>query len=212
VLAALIRRGGPRWRLAEWWRDGRVEDDIVTESAGRTEGDIGPDLSQAAKLQRNGGLKVFRASRQEEILAVRDIALEYHAESRYAHIPFSERKFIRFFSKAISSPNDTLALYVQHNGRTVGLLNAGVGEYYLGEGGRMVTVYALYVSKAARASALGGRVTVKLIRILNDWAKAQESAEVHVHVTSGVEPERTDRLLRRLGYRSYGGNYVAHVG
>ncbi|HEY8577187.1 MAG TPA: hypothetical protein VIL88_12695 [Devosia sp.] len=159
----------------------------------------------------SGGLKVFRAIRQEDILAVRDIALEYHAESRYAHIPFSERKFIRVFSKAISSPNDTLALYVQHNGRTVGMLNAGAGDYYLGEGGRMVTVYALYVSKPIRATTLGGRITIKLLRILNEWARAQLAEEVHVHVTSGVEPERTDRLLRRLGYRTYGGNYYGET-
>lgn len=161
-----------------------------------------PDAGKA-----QSGLKVFRASRQEDILAVREITLEYHAESRYAHIPFSERKFIRVFSKAISNPNDTLALYVQHNGKTVGMLNAGAGDYYLGEGGRMVTVYALYVSKVVRATSLGGRVTIKLLRILNDWARAQKAEEVHVHVTSGVEPERTDRLLRRLGYRTYGGNY-----
>ena len=154
------------------------------------------------------GLKVFRASHQEDILAIRDITLEYHSESRYAHIPFSERKFIRMFSKAISSPNDTLSLYVQHNGKTVGLLNAGAGDYYLGDGGRMVTVYALYVSKPVRASSLGGRITVKLLRILNDWARTQQAEEMHVHVTSGVEPERTDRLLRRLGYRTYGGNYA----
>ena len=171
-----------------------------------------PAERSATETPGNSGLKVFRAGRQEEILAVRDLALEYHAESRYAHIPFSERKFIRFFSKAISSPTDTLSLYVQHNGRTVGLLNAGVGEYYLGEGGRMVTVYALYVSKAARASALGGRVTVKLIRILNDWANTQKAEEVHIHVTSGVDPERTDNLLRRLGYRPYGGNYAKGQG
>lgn len=63
--------------------------------------------------------------------------------------------------------------------------------------------------QALRATALGGRVTIKLMRILNDLAKAQKAEEVHVHVTSGVEPERTDRLLRRLGYRTYGGNYVA---
>lgn len=173
---------------------------------------VGPVASSMAQPLGNSGLKVFRTSRQVDILAIRDLTLEYHAESRYAHIPFSERKFIRVFSKAINSPSDTLSLYVQHNGRTVGLLNAGVGEYYLGEGGRMVTVYGLYVSRAARASALGGRVTIKLIRILNDWAKAQKAEEVHVHVTSGVDPERTDRLLRRLGYKTYGGNYVVHMG
>lgn len=179
------------------------------ETPGETLGRSGASSSLTPRA--TSSLKVFRATRQEDILAVRDITLEYHAESRYAHIPFSERKFIRAFSKAISNPNDTLALYVQHNGKTVGMLSAGAGDYYLGEGGRMVTVYALYVSKAVRTTALGGRITIKLLRILNDWAKAQKAEEVHVHVTSGVQPERTDRLLRRMRYKTYGGNYAVSV-
>ncbi|MCZ4347324.1 hypothetical protein [Devosia neptuniae] len=88
------------------------------------------EAGDGARAATGSALKIFQARQQEDILAVRDITLEYHAESRYAHILFSERKFIRLFSKAISNPSDTLALYVQHNGRTVGLLNAGAGDYY----------------------------------------------------------------------------------
>lgn len=171
-----------------------------------------PPDSCSDKSARSSDLRIIRATQQEEIVAIRDIALEFHAESRYAHIPFSERKFIRAFSKGISSPEDTLAIYVQYQGKTVGLLNAGAGDYYLGEGGRMVTIYVMYVSASIRTSFLGGKVGLKLIRMVTDWAKAQQAEELHIHATSGVDPERTDKLLRRLGFKTYGGNYAVRVG
>ncbi len=40
----------------------------------------------------------------------------------------------------------------------------------------------------------------------------QEPIEMQIHWTSGVDPERTDKLPGRLGYRTYGGNYVSNTG
>ncbi|MFT6659893.1 hypothetical protein [Maritalea sp.] len=156
-------------------------------------------------------LKIFRATQQEEISKIKDISLEFHAESRYAHLEFSEEKFIRNYTRAIKSPADTLSVYAQFKGKTVGLLHAGAGDYYLGVGGRMVTVYGVYVSGKIRSTMLGGKVGIRLIRTVVDWAKSQEAHEVHIHSTAGIEPERTDRLLTRMGFRTYGGNYVVRV-
>lgn len=180
-----------------------------------------PDNDVLEKARRGGaehrehsdqrGLRFFRASRPEDILAIRDIAHEFHAESRYRHLPFSERKFTRLFSEAISNP-EMLAVYVQHKDRTVGLLQAGASDYYLGEGGRIATVYVMYVSGKVRRTLVGGRVGLRLIRIVSDWAKRQGAYELHIHSTSGIEPERTDKLLRRLGFKTFGGNYVSLSG
>jgi hypothetical protein len=153
-------------------------------------------------------LKMFRATRPEEILKIKDISREFHAESRYAHLEFSEEKFIRAYTKAIKNPADTLSVYVQYKGETVGVLSAGVGDYYLGVGGKMATIYVMYVSAKIRSTMLGGKVGIRLIRTVMDWAKSQEANEVHIHSTAGIEPERTDKLLTRLGFKPYGGNYV----
>lgn len=157
-------------------------------------------------------LQVFRATRQEEVLKMRDIGREFHLESRYGHLPFSEKKFVQFVSRAISRPDDMLALYVTYRGAIVGVLNAGVGDYYLSEGGRMVTVYVMYVSARVRHSLLGGRVGVRLIRMVSDWGRAQGAEELHIHATSGIGPEATEKLLSRLGFNVYGGNYAARLG
>jgi len=158
------------------------------------------------------GLRIIRATRIEEIDQIRDIAHEFHAESRYAHLPFSEEKFGRFCNNALRNPRDNIALYVQYRGRTVGVLTAGTGDYYLGEGGRMVTVYVMYVSASIRSSFLGGKVGVRLLRMVSDWARFLEAQELHIHSTSGFDAERTDRLLQRLGFKTYGGNYAISLG
>ena len=44
-----------------------------------------------------------------------------------------------------------------------------------------------------------------------DWAKAQGAEELHIHLTSGIDPERTDKLLTRLGFKAYGGNYAVRL-
>lgn len=194
-----------------------LKDDTKQTSAKTTDDAVQsqdtPEVANVSGAESQlSSLKIFRASQQEEILAIRDIALEFHAESRYAHLPFSEKKFVRAFSKAISHPHNTLALYVSYNGDTVGVLNAGVGDYYLGEGGRMVTVYVMYVSAKIRGTFLGGKVGLRLIRMVSDWAQAQGAEELHIHATSGIDPERTDKLLKRVGFKVYGGNYVVRVG
>ncbi len=76
----------------------------------------------------------------------------------------------------------------------------------------MVTVYVLYVSARVRNTFLGGKVGVKLLRLVSEWAKAQKAEEIHIHSTSGIEPKRSDKMLSRMGFTTYGGNYVARLG
>jgi GNAT superfamily N-acetyltransferase len=156
-------------------------------------------------------LVAIRASRPDEMLLIRPLVEEYHRESRYAHIPFSETKFKRNFLHALNNPDNTLAVYIRHDGKAVGMMQAGVGEYYLGDGGRIATVHALYVSKRIRGTLLGGKVAMKLMRIVADWANEQRAEELHMHSTSGIATRETDRLLRRMGFRTVGGFYVTKI-
>jgi len=192
---------------------GMAAENGPVETLEKTPADQNEDMpNNTPKKEAADGLLIYRASRPEEILRVRDISKEFHSECRYAHLPFSEEKFIRAYTRAIRNSNDTLAIYIQYKGETVGVLNAGVGDYYLGEGGRMVTIYVLYVSGKVRGTFLGGKVGVRLLRTVMDWATSQKAQEIHIHSTSGIEPKRTDKLLTRMGFVTYGGNYVARVG
>ncbi|MEP0520990.1 MAG: hypothetical protein ABJO09_14185 [Hyphomicrobiales bacterium] len=160
----------------------------------------------------SGELVVYRATKPEEIVNIRGIAHEFHAESRYAHLQFSEEKLTRAFSRAINNPSNTLSIYIQCDGETVGIVQAAAGDYYLGIGGRIVSVLNLYVSRRIRGTYLGGKVGVKLLRVVSEWAGTQRAEEIHIHSTSGIDPLRTDKLLTRMGFEVIGGNYMARLG
>jgi len=63
-----------------------------------------------------------------------------------------------------------------------------------------------------KARFLGGTVGLRLIRRVTDRAKTQKTEELHIQGTPGVDAERTDKLLTRLGFKTYGGNYAARMG
>ena len=64
---------------------------------------------------------------------------------------------------------------------------------------------------AAQPGTVAYEQAVKLLHGFKRWAAAAQAAEMSVHVTSGYRIVETDRLLRRLGFRQTGGNYVASV-
>ncbi len=50
----------------------------------------------------------------------------------------------------------------------------------------MATTYIVYVSKSVRKTLLGGKIGVRLIRLLVDWAKAQQVQEIHIIATAAL--------------------------
>lgn len=179
-------------------------------AASREEAAEARNLSQGESQDPNG-LVFYRGRRIEEAAHIIEIAREFHAESRYAHLPFSEEKLMRVCARAANHPNDIFAVYVLLKGETVGVLHAGIGDYYLGVGGRLVTIYSYYVSRKIRASYLGGKIAVKLLRLVSEWARSQKADELHIHATSGIAPQKADKMLRRMGFETVGGSYAARL-
>jgi len=158
------------------------------------------------------GIKTFLVTRPEEVELVLPLAREFHTESRYGHLPFSELKLRRVFAAGLDRPNESMGAYVLRGEQVVGIVHVRVGDYFLGEGGRMATLHAFYTAASIRHSLLGGKVALRLLRIAMDWARAQNAEETHIWSTSGIGAERTDALLRKFGFKMYGGNYVAMMG
>ncbi|MGJ8534220.1 MAG: hypothetical protein ACSHYC_18695 [Alphaproteobacteria bacterium] len=71
----------------------------------------------------------------------------------------------------------------------------------------MVAIYGKYVSAKMRGSYLG----IRLLRLVSERAKSQNAEEIHIHLTSGIEPERADKMLTPMGFVTIGGNYVARL-
>lgn len=60
----------------------------------------------------------------------------------------------------------------------------------------------------------GHRMTgaaVRLLKVFVEWAKRRGVDEVNVGVNSGVDIERTDRFLKKMGFAKTGGNYAMRI-
>ncbi len=156
-------------------------------------------------------LRIVRVTRPEDVVRAIDIAREYHGESHYRHIPFSEAKLLRVYGRLVARSDTTLGVLAKRGDAIVGVMLAEVGKYFLGTGGQIATNQVLYVSGRLRGTALGGRVAVRLMRLFIDWAKSKGADEINVHATSGIDPERTDKFLKRFGLQPYGGNYAVRL-
>lgn len=66
------------------------------------------------------------------------------------------------------------------------------------------TVQLIYVHPKAR----GGSAAVKLLRALRRWATEAGAADLHINNTTAIDAARTDRFLRKMGFRQTGGNSV----
>ncbi|MCF6327508.1 MAG: GNAT family N-acetyltransferase [Devosiaceae bacterium] len=163
------------------------------------------------KTSKPLGILTHQVKTQEDVVRLIGLATEAHAESRFSHLEFSEEKYFRAYSSVIGSDNK-VAFFVCYNGRPVGVTGATVGEHFLGNGGRMATAFTVYVSEEIRRTFLGGKVAVRLVRLLADWANIQNADELHIMSTAGIVPQRTDKFFKKLGFVTYGGNYVARVG
>jgi hypothetical protein len=77
------------------------------------------------------GLLALRVTQAADLQIIRPLVEEYHRESRYGHIPFSEHKLQRLVTRAINSPDTMLGAYVRYRNRAVGIVHANAGDYYL---------------------------------------------------------------------------------
>jgi hypothetical protein len=96
-------------------------------------------------------------------------------------------------------------------GNPVGFAACSIGEYHMGTGVLITTVHGIYVPRPFRASLAGGREAFNLFRAIERWSKAQGAIEVLLHVTSGVELERSHKLVGRLGFKLAGGSYAKKI-
>lgn len=55
-------------------------------------------------------------------------------------------------------------------------------------------------------------MAIKLMMAFRKWAENRKAAELVVGVTSGEDIERTDRFLKKIGFRLTGGNYAMPLG
>ncbi|MEY3953421.1 MAG: hypothetical protein RLZZ397_301 [Pseudomonadota bacterium] len=100
---------------------------------------------------------------------------------------------------------DTHRLWVAltHQGSVVGILLGTLQAYYW-RSGHQAQVVHWYV----RPDSRGSSAAMRLLLAYMAWAQQKHSQEIMVGITSGIAPEKSHRLLARLGFVCMGRNYL----
>jgi GNAT superfamily N-acetyltransferase len=94
-------------------------------------------------------------------------------------------------------------ILAERDGHLVGMATVVASEQFFTPA-KVASLHLLFVRKDARH----GRAGVMLLAALRQWAKAAGAVELNISTTMGVDMARSDRFLRRMGFRQTGGNYV----
>ena len=160
-------------------------------------------VSPPTEAPQAGAVTVRLARDTADTTAMIDLGRRFHAEGPYFRDrPYDDTRLVEIGRLGLAKGNPGLIM-AERGGQLVGMAIVVAGEQFY-SGAKAATVQLLYVAPEAR----GGSAAVKLLRAIRRWAETAGTAELHLHVTSGIDAARTDRFLRRMGFKQTGGNYV----
>jgi hypothetical protein len=157
-------------------------------------------------------LNIRLANSESDLDYLLPVSLELHNSSRFRDIEYSREKRDRLFMKAIENPNASALFVAEIDDIPVGFLFCGIGEYIVGTGQLFTSVHSFYVRESYRHALIGGRAAVRLLASVVNWSQARGAREVMIHVTSGIDIQRTDKFLRRANFNVIGANYALRLG
>lgn len=222
----VLRREAAAVERREWGKVDRSDSDL----SGRVEtafGGIGTavPMSGAAGAGASGRASAGSATNSSRIVvrlardteadfaAAFDLVKDAHERTIFRDIPFSERKARALFDKVIQQPDQhglLLAMLAEVE-KPVGFASLNAGEYFLGEGSLVCSVTGLYYNSSLSGTMLAGKVALRLMQAVRQWAKERRCGHILVHVTNGMSAAQSDQFFRRFGLKVVGGNYVECV-
>lgn len=137
-----------------------------------------------------------------------DTLERHHALTPFASIRFSRTKVQGIMDRVdLTGRRRDLVLTAQWGERPIGLAYAKLGPYIMSDDELVVSAQAIVIDpQCPRFTA--AKAFIRLLRGLDEWAKARSAAYVLVHNTAGAQFTGTHSLMQRWGAQPIGANYV----
>lgn len=144
----------------------------------------------------------IRDAAEADIPYLVELGRRMHFESRYARFDFDPQKYAAVLTHVIPQG---LTFLVEQDGEVTGVFVGVLDSVFFG---RDIVARDLltYVTPERR-----GRAGVGLIREYVRRAKAAGAVDIHIGVSTGLQPARVGRLYERLGFGHIGGGYAMEV-
>ena len=145
-----------------------------------------------------------RMARSEDADAVIELGRWQHGESVHRDLPYDAARLKSLWDRVLSGKSGGCVLVAEGaDGAPCGYLYGSVAPHFFSPA-VAATVQAWYVVPERRGTLAG----VKLLHAFRRWSRANGVARLYVNIAGGVDMQRSDRLLRKLGFQCAGGNYV----
>ncbi|MDX8391214.1 MAG: GNAT family N-acetyltransferase [Mariprofundaceae bacterium] len=133
----------------------------------------------------------------------------FHANTRFKVYDYNPQRIAENLHAIIENPNGTHCFFVAENSRkkAVGCLIGCVESHFFSD--KLVASVIHYdVLPQCRMGGSG----LKLITAFRKWAENRGVFEICAGVNSGVDIDKMDSFLRKLGFELTGGNYALPLG
>ena len=149
-------------------------------------------------------------TKKEEVRSLDSLSLEFSEESRNTHLGYFLEKRDRLWEAAFTSKGTHGLFAAERDGVAVGYLFCSISTYVVGHA-RVAAVISLYVGKSERRRLGGGEAAMRLMKLFIEWSKQRKADDIQVHVTTGLEVDRSDKFFRRIGFEPTGRNYAMRL-
>ena len=152
---------------------------------------------------RPTGVTIRFPESREDVRAGVTLIRRFHEEVGEPGLDFDGVQLSRLIEREMGRPKKTCLLMAERRERLAGVLMGQVATHFYSPM-ILATLVFYYVAPEHR----GSLAAYKLLDGFRLWAVNRKASRMYVGVTSGIGPARTHRLLKRLGFRLRGGNYV----
>jgi GNAT superfamily N-acetyltransferase len=142
----------------------------------------------------------IRRFRPSDILELLELGKLFHAESSMSWLPFDESKVASICYMSISNPDSNLCLVAEHGVEgIIGSVCGVIVPYYFNDE-KIAQDRWIFVDRHHRGSSAG----LKLLSGFYEWAEQNGALEACVASAVGIEPEKTEAWLNKIGYQTVG--------
>jgi len=138
----------------------------------------------------------YREASSSDLGPLFQLCLAFHGESRWSVYSLAPKKLVGFI-KSFIEDRDRIIFVSERDGVLVGCIFGELtGTFWSND----LAVYERmwYVDRKHRGTMSG----VRLLKCLEEWSRARGAKEFFIGHSSGMNRERSDVLLKKLGYES----------
>lgn len=162
---------------------------------------------KTGRKKHRGGSITIRLAKETDIEMFVELGRLVHAEGVSNAFPYSPDKVRALAQQAVGEKKNRYGLLLAEiDGKAVGMLVGMVDGLFFSDA-VVATSLVFFVVPEHR----GSMAAVKLLHAFKKWAKACNAQAIQIHVTNGVRMSQADRLMKKLGFRQTGGNYVVEI-